>query len=115
MREHCLRARCGFGLPFLGSARTNDGRNAGGAARPGSIIRPGATVESNTRSIGRRMAVAQRRESTQTSRFGVSRRENHDASAFYARFTPPALSRDSAVDPEKAIDRVFLGDARAMT
>jgi len=59
--------------------------------------------------------VAQRRESTQTSRFGVSRRENHDASAFYARFTPPALSGDSIVNPEKAVDQIFLGDARSMS
>ena len=29
---------------------------------------------------------------TSTTAFGVGRRENHDASAFYARFTPPTLS-----------------------
>src|SRR5205807_6852011 len=58
--------------------------------------------------------VAERREPTQTTRFGVSRRENHDASAFYARFTPPKLSADSAVHPDKAIDEIFAGDAREM-
>ena len=56
----------------------------------------------------------ERREPTQTSRFGVSRRENHDASAFYARFTPPKLSADNAVHPDKAIDEIFTGDARDM-
>ena len=58
--------------------------------------------------------MAERREPTQTSRFGVSRRENHDASAFYARFTPPKLSADSAVHPDKALDEIFVGDAREM-
>ena len=34
---------------------------------------------------------------TSTTAFGVGRRENHDASAFYARFTPPTLSDDDTV------------------
>ena len=58
--------------------------------------------------------MAQRREPTQTSAFGVSRRESHDASAFYARFAAPDLSDDTAVHPDKAIDRLIAGDARAM-
>ena len=32
-----------------------------------------------------------------TTAFGVGRRENHDSSAFYARFTPPTLSDDDTV------------------
>jgi DNA modification methylase len=51
---------------------------------------------------------------TSTSSFGVSRRHNHDSSAFYARFTPPELTTDTTVDPDKAIDRLFLGDSRDM-
>ena len=58
--------------------------------------------------------MTERREPTQTSRFGVSRRENHDASTFYARFRPPELSADSKVSPHKAIDRIVVGDARSM-
>lgn len=58
--------------------------------------------------------MGQRREPTQTSRFGVSRRENHDASAFYARFTPPELTTDADVHPDKAIDAIYTGDARTM-
>jgi DNA modification methylase len=58
--------------------------------------------------------LGQRREPTQTSRFGVSRRENHDASPFYARFTPPELAADDAVHPDKAIDAIYAGDARDM-
>jgi len=58
--------------------------------------------------------VGQRRGPTQTSRFGVSRRESHDASPFYARFTPPELSADAALAPERAIDAVYAGDARSM-
>ena len=37
------------------------------------------------------------RKSTSTSAFGASRRESHDASAFYARFTPPSISSDETV------------------
>ena len=55
-----------------------------------------------------------RRTPTATSSFGVSRRENHDASGFYARFTPPELSGDSTVHPDKDIDQVFCADARTM-
>ena len=45
-----------------------------------------------------------RDERTQTSAFGVGRREGHDASAFYARFNPPELSDDETVNwsPELA-------------
>jgi DNA modification methylase len=58
--------------------------------------------------------MAVHREPTSTSRFGVSRRENHNASSFYARFTPPDLSDDTEIHPEKTIDEIFCGDARAM-
>ena len=60
---------------------------------------------------------------TATSRFGASRREGHDASAFYARFTPPILSDDDVVargpahDPDllaRIGDGCFCGDARRM-
>lgn len=52
---------------------------------------------------------------TTTSNFGVSTRENHDASAFYARFRPPALSDDDAVvEPTPLADPFFTGDARHM-
>jgi site-specific DNA-methyltransferase (adenine-specific) len=54
------------------------------------------------------------RRSSATSAFGVSRRENHDASEFYRRFTPPVLSADADVHAEKALDRLVCGDARAM-
>lgn len=55
-----------------------------------------------------------RRRPTATSSFGVSRRESHDASDFYARFTPPALSDDAGVDGRKEIDHIFCNDARDM-
>ena len=55
-----------------------------------------------------------RRRPTTTSKFGVSRRENHDASDFYARFEAPILSADATVDAHKAIDALFAHDARAM-
>ena len=55
-----------------------------------------------------------RRRATTTSAFGVGRREGHDASGFYARFTPPRLSDDDAVRPARALDRLWVGDARDM-
>ena len=54
------------------------------------------------------------RRSTSTSAFGVSRRESHDASSFYRRFTPPEVSSDSEVHPDKALDKLIVGDARSM-
>jgi site-specific DNA-methyltransferase (adenine-specific) len=41
--------------------------------------------------------VAEQRKSTATSAFGAGRRESHDSSAFYARFTPPTISGDETV------------------
>ncbi len=54
------------------------------------------------------------RRATSTSAFGVSKRESHDATAFYRRFTPPELSADSAVAPHRALDKLIVGDARHM-
>ena len=56
-----------------------------------------------------------RRQPTTTSSFGVSGRSNHDASDFYARFTPPELSDDSTVEAPLEVDVIIPGDARAMT
>ena len=71
---------------------------------------------------GARLATQSARR-TATSRFGASRREGHDASAFYARFTPPILSDDDEVTrgpahdaelAERIGDGCFCGDARRM-
>jgi site-specific DNA-methyltransferase (adenine-specific) len=55
-----------------------------------------------------------RRRATTTSAFGVGRRESHDASTFYARFTPPRVSDDSRVTGHAVEDRIWVGDARHM-
>lgn len=57
-----------------------------------------------------------RRRATATSAFGVGKRENHDASGFYARFTPPVVSEDETVNPPDptSLDRIRCGDARCM-
>ncbi|CAN5668678.1 hypothetical protein BH18ACT15_BH18ACT15_07230 [soil metagenome] len=57
-----------------------------------------------------------RRAATETSSFGVGRRESHDAAGFYRRFTPPLQSDDEAVTipGPAALDRVIVGDARDM-
>jgi modification methylase len=55
-----------------------------------------------------------RRRPTATSRFGVSRRESHDASEFYARFATPLVSSDAVVAPHAVRDEIWCGDARFM-
>lgn len=58
-----------------------------------------------------------KRRPTSTSAFGVSRRESHDASAFYDRFSPPDISSDDAIklNPARVLDRIYHGDSRNMT
>lgn len=57
----------------------------------------------------------QERRRTTTSNFGVSRRENHDATAFYERFHAPNLSEDAAVlPPTQPAEPFVCGDARSM-
>ncbi len=56
-----------------------------------------------------------RRGATRTRSFGSGRRENHDASGFYSRFHPPEVSEDAEVRPAAVVDRIFCGDATAMT
>ena len=54
---------------------------------------------------------------TATSNFGAGRRQSHDASAFYARFTPPVISDDeTVVAPDERPERNALlhGDAAAL-
>lgn len=52
----------------------------------------------------------QREGSTRTSAFGVGRREGHDSSAFYDRFTPPILSDDQVVNrPDELIAELGAG------
>ena len=57
---------------------------------------------------------ALRRVPTSTSTFGVGRREGHDASAFYARFTPPTVSDDESVERPSTLDAIWVGDDRWM-
>jgi modification methylase len=57
-----------------------------------------------------------RRVATETSSFGVSRRESHDAAGFYRRFTPPRLTDDETVTlpAPDCLDQVVVRDARDM-
>src|SRR4051794_1991001 len=62
----------------------------------------------------RPMATAKKRGTT-PSNFGVGKRESHDATAFYDRFTAPELSDDdTVVEPYAIPDPFVLGDARHM-
>ena len=51
---------------------------------------------------------------TSTSRFGVGKREAHDATEFYARFRPPEVSTDAEVVDFTPDPPLICGDARAM-
>jgi site-specific DNA-methyltransferase (adenine-specific) len=55
------------------------------------------------------------RSSTATSDFGSGRRESHDASAFYDRFTPPETTTDTTVNESAEVDVIYGDDARSMT
>ena len=57
-----------------------------------------------------------RRASTETARFGSSRRESHDASAFYGRFVEPELSLDTTINrpADESLDKIYCQDARQM-
>ena len=54
------------------------------------------------------------RKPTSTSAFGVGRREGHDASDFYARFSSPAISKDDEVHVAEDFNQIYLGDSRDM-
>lgn len=56
-----------------------------------------------------------RRRPTSTSSFGVGRRESHDASGFYARFTAPQLSDDDTVVRSPIEGKIVAGDSRHMS
>src|SRR4051794_36141258 len=59
--------------------------------------------------------VSGQRKPTATSNFGVSKRESHDSSDFYARFTQPLLDDSVDIDPHKDIDDIFVGNSASMT
>ncbi|MHB1712812.1 MAG: DNA-methyltransferase, partial [Acidimicrobiales bacterium] len=53
--------------------------------------------------------------STSTSNFGAGARESHDASAFYARFTPKFVSADKELSaPFELLEPLVCGDSRTM-
>ncbi len=79
------------------------------------LNRLGDMATPSTDPVPRRMRrVSDERRPTSTSSFGVGRREAHDASDFYARFTPPQISDDSTVNPFGVVDEVYCLDARQM-
>ena len=56
-----------------------------------------------------------KKRGTSTSNFGVGRRESHDATAFYSRFTIPEITTERKVNKPREVDRIYLGDARDMS
>jgi DNA modification methylase len=55
-----------------------------------------------------------RRRPTETSEFGSSRRESHDASPFYSRFKPPDISDDESISQPTVVDEIRHQDSRDM-
>src|SRR4051812_36927512 len=88
----------------------------GAPATPSSLSAESATREAPRTHMPRepRTVRPRRRRPTATSAFGVGRREAHDASDFYARFTPPEVSDDETVVDCPVKDQLFHGDAREM-
>lgn len=60
------------------------------------------------------MPTPRHRRPTSTSRFGVTGRYHHDASAFYARFCPPPTGDDTTSARPAVLDWVRVGDARRL-
>jgi DNA modification methylase len=56
-----------------------------------------------------------RRGPTVTAPFGSSRRESHDATPFYRRFSPPVLSTTGVVERPREVDVLHKRDARQLT
>jgi DNA modification methylase len=57
--------------------------------------------------------VSDRRKSTATTAFGVGRRESHDSSQFYDRFTPPEITTDDTVTPiPESVPAIHHRDSR---
>ncbi|HKH88551.1 MAG TPA: site-specific DNA-methyltransferase [Acidimicrobiales bacterium] len=71
---------------------------------PDAAARPGGAAAGPRR----------KRRPTATSTFGSGRREAHDASGFYGRFSPPELSDSTQLGSSTVVDRVIQADARRM-
>ena len=99
-------------MPPSQKARHNPSRDKSGKSgksgdTPGRVtssMRSSRTSTSSTRS-----------RSTSTSSFGVSKRESHDASGFYDRFTMPSISNDSEINRTGLFNKLFCGDSREMS
>ena len=72
-------------------------------------------TSSDNASTGSGHTARRLRRPTQTSSFGVSRRESHDSSTFYARFDAPELSDDDEIRSCSVADRLFCADSRDMS
>lgn len=67
-----------------------------------------------TATPGRNLVSEPRKRSTSTSAFGVGKRESHDASDFYARFTAPTISNRADVEQQPVRNEIWCMDAREM-
>jgi site-specific DNA-methyltransferase (adenine-specific) len=59
--------------------------------------------------------MARRRTATATTHFGSGKRESHDSTSFYDRFTAPVVSGDERVEEPVSVDVIWHADAREIT
>lgn len=87
---------------------------------PRGVTGRDSTPTGRNGAAGNGAETGRRRSSTSTSAFGAGRREGHDASDFYSRFTPPVLTDDETVERPPGLladlgrGRVFNGSGAEM-
>ncbi len=74
----------------------------------------GSTPAQETKTRQSRTPATSRTSRTSTSSFGVSKREGHDASAFYGRFSQLRQDTDALPEQPKCLDQLIVGDSRDM-
>ncbi len=75
-----------------------------------------STVVADEPRVARSRPAPRSRRATRTSAFGVGRRESHDASGFYARFTQPEITNNATIHRVPDLgDGCLIGDSRHMT
>ena len=108
-----------FGMSMHGTANVHhggkDARNhVGGVEHEPQRVLADPAPNQVGRPPGSSLSPVAESRRTRTSNFGSSRRESHDATAFYERFDPPIIGKDRDIDWTKALNAIHLGDARHM-
>lgn len=84
-----------------------------GSPKTAVDLAPGPNSTAQTGPLAKN-TVTKGKTGTSTSNFGVSGRESHDSTAFYARFKAPEISTDDNVEPFASANQIFCEDCREM-